>query len=232
MNARTRSAGACRTVPRVVRLTATLLVGTVVLTGCGLAGNRVASVTRPSSGLSGTDIGDVIARPVLALPDTDGRTFDLRQRPADELTAVFFGYTNCPDVCPTTMADLAAARRQLGGADRDHVRVVFVTEDPKTDTPAVLRRWLDRFDSTFVGLVGGDPRTEQALDALKAPRTEIVPASPTAPASDAPTHVNGTGETVEHAGSVYVFKAGKVVVYTGGTTSAQYAADFHQLLRG
>jgi len=211
------------------RSMAATLAATVLLTGCG-AGQRIAEVSGPAGGLSGTDVSDVIARPVLALRDTDGRSFDLQQRPVDELTAVFFGYTHCPDLCPTTMADLAAARRQLEASDQDHVRVVFVTEDPKTDTPTVLRSWLDRFDTSFVGLIGGDGRTETALDALKAPRTAIL-AVPTAMPSGEPDHVDGTGGTVQHAGSVYVFTAGRTVVYTGGTTAAQYAADFRALLR-
>lgn len=210
-----------------VPVAAVLLVGAALLTACG-AGAPVAEVSGAGSRLNGTEVGDVIARPALALSDTDGRTWDLQQRPAGELTAVFFGYTSCPDVCPTTMADLAAARRQLSAGDRGHVAVVFVTEDPATDTPPVLRRWLDRFDSSFIGLLGGGARTEQALDALKAPRTEIV-AVP-APAGSA-TAADGPAGTVEHGGSVYVFKAGEVVVYTGGTTAAQYAADFHELLQ-
>lgn len=185
-----------------------------------------------ADGLHGTEITGVIGRPALVLPDTDGRTFDLRDRPAEELTAVFFGYTRCPDVCPTTMADLAAAVRQLG-AQRDDVEVVFITEDPGTDTAPVLRRFLDAFDPSFTGLVGGNPATERALDTLKAPRTEIG-GRPTAGATHGThthgPHTTGAGQTIEHAGSVYVFHGDRAVVYTGGTTPAQYAEDFRTLL--
>lgn len=202
---------------------ALLLATTVSACGAGSSG-PVAEVAGGSGGLNGTDVSDVIARPPLSLIDTDGHTFALRHRPADELTVLYFGYTRCPDVCPTTMADLAAARRQLTGSDRSHLEVVFVTEDPATDTAPVMRRWLDAFDPAFVGLVGGDPATEATLDALKAPRTVITATAP--PGVTPPL----TGAVVQHTGSVYAFHAGQVVVYTDRTSPRDYAADFHAML--
>lgn len=213
-----------------LRTAALALAAASVLAGCaGQADQPVAVVhgQADSDGLHGTDISDVITRPVLSLPDTDGATFDLRRRPAGELTAVFFGYTRCPDVCPSTMADLAAAVRQLEDDRREDVNVVFVTEDPDTDTPRVLRAYLDRFDRSFTGLVGGSAATERALDALKATRTELrAPAPGATPGS----HTTGGGEEIDHAGSVYVFSGDRTVVYTGGTTPRQYAQDFRTLL--
>lgn len=179
--------------------------------GESLAGNGAV--------LRGTEVGAVIPRPELALEDTTGATFDLQQRPPEELTAVFFGYTRCPDVCPTTMADLAAARRALPPELRDKVQVVFVTEDPRVDTAPVVRRWLDGFDEDFIGLLGGGKRTRQVLSELKASPTEINRGAAAA-----------IGE-VEHVGSVYAFYGERVVVYTGGTTSQQYAEDFSELLQ-
>ncbi len=237
---------------RRLRLAVGLAAAVTALAACGSQGATSAgpggpvavgtggeSRTGDGTVLHGTDVSDVIPRPALTLPDTSGRTFDLRRRPDGELTALFFGYTNCPDVCPTAMADLAAARRQMTDADRQHVQVVFVTEDPKTDTGPLLRRWLDRFDPDFVGLTGGGARTRQALDALKAPRTEILP--PEAPATPHPhedgdahaghSHTTGSGQKVEHTGTVHVFLGDRVVLYSGGTTPTQYAADFAALLR-
>jgi len=215
-----------------LRLAAGLVLSAGLLSACASSGGPVASVSGSGSDLHGTEIGDVIPRPALALPATDGGVFDLQQRPQGELTALFFGYTNCPDVCPTTMADLAAARRQLNAADR---QVVFVTEDPATDTPTVLRSWLDRFDPSFTGLIGGNARTAQALDALKTSRTEIRPAPAATPhahnsAAGDDSHTTGGGRSVEHSGSVYAFTGDRVVVYTGGTTPSEYAADFRALL--
>jgi protein SCO1/2 len=70
-----------------------------------------------------------------------------------KVVVVFFGFTHCPDVCPTTMADLAQVKRQLG-KDGDRLQVIFVTVDPERDTPAVLGQYVPSFDPTFVGLTG------------------------------------------------------------------------------
>lgn len=204
-------------------LAALLLAGTLGACGTG-SGGPVAEVSGTSSGFNGTDISDVVQRPALRLTDTEGASFSLQDRPADELTVLFFGYTRCPDICPTTMADLAAARRQLSDADRKHLQVVFVTEDPATDTAPVLRRWLDAFDPAFTGLVGGDPQTEAALAAIKAPQTVITPTAPegvTAPLS---------GSVVQHGSSVYVFHGRQTLVYTDRTSPRDYAADWHAVL--
>lgn len=239
------------------RTAALALAASALLTSCAGQPEETIAVLHEGAradALHGTEITDVIGRPALVLQDTDGKTFDLRDRPAEELTAVFFGYTRCPDVCPSTMADLAAAFRQLDQAQREDVEVVFVTEDPDTDTAPVLRRYLDGFDRSFTGLVGGNSTTERALDALKATPTEIG-SRPTASATPVPTpgthtpgphthtpgthtpgththgtHTTGAGETIEHGGSVYVFRGDRAVVYTGGTTPAQYAEDFRTLL--
>lgn len=64
---------------------------------------------------------------------------------------LFFGFTSCPDVCPTTLATLARAHAQLA---RDDLQVVFISVDPETDTPAVITQYLALFDSTFIGLSG------------------------------------------------------------------------------
>ena len=129
-----------------------------------------------------------------------------------------FGYSHCPDTCPSTMADLAAARRRLPVEVRSRVSVVFVTEDPQVDTPEVLRAWLRGFDPSFVGLIGGNATTNAALKALRAPATEH-------------TDDAVVGESVEHTGSVYAFAGSRVVVYTGGTTPREYAEDLSRLLR-
>ena len=184
-------------------------LGAALVAGC--TGRPVATVSGPAPSLHATEVGDVIARPPLVLADTSLRRFDLAHRPAGELTLLFFGYTHCPDVCPTTMADLAAARRRLTAAQRDRVRVVFVTVDPRRDTPAVLRAWLNRFDPTFTGLIGG-PSSESVLTALKAPRTDL------------------TATPVSHAGSVYGFLSDRTLVWTGGDTPSAYAADLRTLL--
>jgi protein SCO1 len=70
-----------------------------------------------------------------------------------KVAVVFFGFTQCPDVCPTTLADMAAVKKRLG-ADGNRLQVLFVTLDPERDTPAVLAQYVAQFDPSFVGLTG------------------------------------------------------------------------------
>jgi protein SCO1/2 len=188
-----------------------------------------------ASPLHGTLVDPPLPRPAQVLRDTAGEHFSFADRPEDELSLLFFGYTHCPDVCPTTMADLASARAQLPASLRQRVTVVFVTEDPERDTPRSLRRWLDGFDPSFVGLRGGNKATEAMLDELYLPPTTLVekPEDPIEhPDNGAPHHHHGD-YGVEHAGVVYAFAPGDhMVIYTGGTRPSEYAADFTQLLRG
>ena len=78
-----------------------------------------------------------------------------------KVVAVFFGYTHCPDVCPTTLADFAAALRQLGPLG-DQVQVLFVTVDPQRDTPALLKLFVPAFDPRFLGMYT-DPASLAAI---------------------------------------------------------------------
>ena len=90
--------------------------------------------------------------PELALPATSGGEFRLsRQR--GKVIALTFGYTSCPDICPTVLAELAQVRLRLGAAAR-RVQVAYVTVDPERDSAARLRAYTEQFDKTFVGLTG------------------------------------------------------------------------------
>mgnify|MGYP002789635029 CR=1 FL=1 len=88
----------------------------------------------------------------LALTDHNGK----RRTLADfrgKVVTVFFGFTHCPDVCPTTLAEMALVAKELGG-DADRLQVLFVTVDPERDTPEVLRRYVPSFHPSFLGLYG------------------------------------------------------------------------------
>jgi len=222
---------------------ASLLIAVTLMTAWALSrpspspsGSLAAVVTADRARYVGTLLDPPPARPALRLPDTAGELFDLRARPPGEVTVLFFGYTNCDDICPTTMADLAAARRVLPDRARRHVTVVFITEDPERDTPAVLRPWLDAFDPAIVGLIGGNTSTRQVLDQLHLPASLRYKATEPAPHSHAPggpdhRHLRRSDYEVEHSGVVYAFgPARRAVLYTGGTTPAQYADDFARLL--
>jgi protein SCO1/2 len=102
------------------------------------------------------------AKPVIdfQLTDTAGRTFTRRDL-AGAPTLVFFGFTHCPDVCPTTLVQLAQVRRR---AAISGLRVLFVSVDPQRDTPPLLAQYVHAFDPQFQGLTG-DPRTIERLAA-------------------------------------------------------------------
>jgi protein SCO1/2 len=194
-------------------------------------------VVTDSSGsrLHGTLVYPPLPRPTQILRDTSGRAFSLADRPVDEVTVLFFGYTHCPDVCPTTMADLARARDQLSAPLQGQVTVVFVTEDPERDAPRSLRRWLDGFDPSFVGLRGGNTATEAMLEQLYLPETERRehPKDPIEHPDTGSKHHEHGDYAVEHAGVVYAFGPGRTtVIYSGGTKPSEYAVDFTKLLQG
>jgi protein SCO1/2 len=227
----------------------TLAALSLALTACGPSTNGSAGTSaageegsppvvmeqRSTTDLNGTVVDPPLPRPEQELRDTHGRRFSLDHRPADELTVLFFGYTHCPDVCPTTMADLAAARGQLPKPLQEDVTVVFVSEDPERDTPRTLRTWLDGFDPSFVGLRGGNRKTEAMLKDLYLPKTVRVedPEDPVQHPDDGGDHHEHGDYGVEHAGVVYAFAPGDVtVIYSGGTTPSEYAADFRKLLGG
>jgi protein SCO1 len=157
--------------------------------------------------------------PSTRLTDTDGRPYSLAASTTKRLTLVFFGYTHCPDECPTTMATLASAMLQLDDADRANVQVVFVTTDPARDTGPVIRSWLDHFSSAFVGVTG-------PLNTIKTVATDV--GVPVAKGRRLPSG----GYDVTHGTQVLGVDGKNTVpvVWTLGTTAPEFAHDIHQLL--
>jgi protein SCO1/2 len=98
------------------------------------------------------------------LAEAGGRVFDLAAE-RGRVVIVFFGFTNCPDVCPTTMADFVTVKRRLGPDRAPLVRFAFISVDPARDTPALARRYAAQFDSTFYGL-SADSATVAAVQRL------------------------------------------------------------------
>lgn len=156
------------------RLAAALAAAGLVLAGCASSGapaasgsSAPASVSGAAQKYAGVNLATPYRRPTFTLPDQAGRPFDFKAVTAGVPTLLFFGYTRCPDVCPTTMADIAVALRSVDKALATQVRVVFVTTDPAYDTSAVLGEYLHRFDADlpqkFIGLTG----TQAAIDAAQ-----------------------------------------------------------------
>lgn len=133
-------------------LAATAALG---LTACNGDGGKPAAVV--SGGTTAKPIVTLdspLEKPDLVLTDSNGKKYDLLERTKGHPTLIYFGYTNCPDVCPLTMANIAVAVKQLPKAEQKDLRVVFVTSDPERDTPAALKKWLNGINKDFVGLTG------------------------------------------------------------------------------
>lgn len=124
------------------------------LVACSDGTTRDAEARARESGLRGVALAEPRPAPDFTLADTRGREYRFRERTGGKLALLFFGYTNCPDICPVHMASLAAVLGDLPYRERRRVEVVFVTTDPARDTPERVRSWLDGFDPSFVGLVG------------------------------------------------------------------------------
>jgi len=197
---------------------AVLLVLTVLLAACGGGSEKVASLSAPDpSGLRGVRPDAPHPRPSFTLTDTSGAAYDFAARTGGRATILFFGYTECPDECPTAMADVASALRKAPEM-RDRVSVVFVTTDPKRDSPRVIRRWLDRFDESFVGLTGTPEQLAAAERAAHVPPSKLGPSGP-------------EGYDVAHSSLLLGYGANDRarVVYPPGAKVSDIAADLHLL---
>ena len=168
---------------------------------------------------NGIDITGAEYARELALPDVDGRQRSLADFKG-KVTVVFFGYTQCPDVCPTTMLELAEVKKALG-ADGARVQGVFVTVDPERDTPEVLKAYVNNFSPDFVALRGSLDQTKAAAKAFKVYFAKV------------PGNTEGS-YTVDHTAGSYVFDAqGKVRLFTRyGTGAEALKHDLQLLLAG
>ncbi len=128
----------------------------------------------------------------LSLTDANGRPRQLSDFKG-KVTLVFFGYTQCPDVCPTTLAELATVKRELG-KDGERVQGVFVSVDPQRDTPEVLKAYVANFDPGFVALTGTPEQIEAAAKSFKVFFAKV------------PGRTEGS-YTVDHTAGTYVFDA-------------------------
>ncbi len=147
----------------------------------------------------GTDISGSALGNDLGLADQDGKLRHLAEFKG-KVVAVLFGYTHCPDICPTTMADLARARRQLGERGKQ-MQVLFVTLDPARDSAEVLKRYVPSFDASFIGLRGDEAATKTVAQDFKVFFARQDSASK-------------AGYSIDHSGGIYVFdRQGRVRIY-------------------
>ena len=239
--------------PVARRLTAPLagaLLAGALLTGCaaGAATTSASTVPQPApspaAAFHGEEPRPVQERPSFVLRTTDGEAYDFAERTAGRPTLLYFGYTSCPDECPTAMADIAAALRTADPQVAGQTRVVLVTTDPDRDSGPVLRRWLDTFHTDYVGLTGTQAEVDAAQEAVgvaPAAKGGPVPTLPGRP--DEHVHAEGTaphthdgplGYGVGHADVIFAYDTEDrlPVMYPGGTRPSDLAADLPLLVPG
>ncbi|THA59318.1 SCO family protein [Streptomyces sp. A1136] len=157
---------------RTTRVTVAAFVAAaaLALTACGgepsKSGGSVNQITGTTKAGSATVLDRPFEKPDLVLTDTTGNPWNLREQTKGRPTLIYFGYTNCPDVCPLTMSNIAVARKALPKADQDKLQVVFVTTDPQRDTPESLGKWLKAQDPSFIGLTGDFATIQTAARSL------------------------------------------------------------------
>jgi protein SCO1/2 len=108
----------------------------------------------PAGYTGGSSLPKPYVMPEVSLTDTSGRAYNLATTPSKPVTLLFFGYTHCPDVCIAVLSDVSLALQRLTPADRDQIQLIFITTDPARDKEKRIRRYLDRFSPSYVGLTG------------------------------------------------------------------------------
>jgi protein SCO1/2 len=174
------------------------------------------------TGLAGPQIQPPVPKPDFILTTTDGKPFDFRKETEGKVALLFFGYTNCPDVCPVHLANIAAALKKLGPDENNGIRVVFVTNDPARDTPEKLRAWLDKFDERFIGLTGDSLALAAAMQQLRLGQPIMEPGT------------TPDNYTIGHSTLVLAFTRDNLahVVYPFGIRQADWAKDLQLLVKG
>lgn len=228
-----------------VRALAAACAAALLLAGCGSGGASSAPAPAPSAeAFHGVEPDPVPERPAFVLRTTSGERYDFQAETRGRPTLLYFGYTNCPDECPTAMADISAALRSTPADLRDQVQVVFVTTDPDRDTPQILREWLDKFSTDYVGLVGTQAEVDLAqrntglTPAKKGGDVPTLPGRPNEhvhkPGTAPHTHDRPLGYGVGHANVIFAFDTRDrlPVLYPGGVRPADIAADLPLLAQG
>ncbi len=199
---------------RLASLLAYALACTLALSACDPKG-----VPTPKTVFANTDITGLDYGKDFALTDHNGKPRTIADF-RGKLVFVFFGYTHCPDVCPTTLSEMAGIMKSLG-SDADKLQVLFVTLDPERDTPEVMAGYVPAFHPGFLGLYGDQPTTEKVARDFKIFLQRV-------PGKD------GKSYTIDHTASSYVFDAqGHIRLFVRhGQPEGALLKDLKQLLAG
>jgi len=184
----------------------------MALSGCDRLPGASGVASFKSTDITGADYGKV-----LELTDHTGRPRTLADF-RGKLVVLFFGFTQCPDVCPTTLATVTEALKQLG-PDADRVQVLFVTLDPARDSPTVLSGYVTAFDPRYLALYGDADATARTAKEFKIFVQKSAGSSP-------------SNYSLDHTASTYVLDGqGRLRLYMRhGQSSADIASDLRLLL--
>ena len=214
-----------RSAPFPIKVVTAVVAALFLVAACGSSQTRddsvVSGVTRSDhDGYAGIVLPKPYVVPSVSLTATDDSSFSLTRNTEGKLTLVFFGYTQCPDVCQVVMGTVASAYARLDRAEQAQVQVVFVTTDPGRDTTKVLRSYLDRLNPGFIGLTG----KIDDIDAAGKPMGVFIKKG---------AKLSSGGYEVSHTTEVIaVGRHGEApLVWTATTSPAQMAGDIDKLLK-
>lgn len=193
-----------------------ILVLALFAAGLGLQTWRANQPDQAAQGRAATVLPAPRPLPEFALLDQDGRPFN-RESMKGGWNLLFFGFTNCPDVCPNTLGLLRAVKTRLG-ADMP-LGVVFVSVDPARDSPAAMKEYVAYFDPAFVGATGADAELKKLADALYMPYARV-------PA--------GAAYQVEHSGALVLINAhaAAVAYFSPPLQVEPIVADLRTIVKG
>lgn len=194
-----------------------LLLALLSATALAACERGTSSDAASAAAFKGIDLTGADYAKDLRLNDHDGRPRSLADF-RGKVVVVFFGYTQCPDVCPTALAELVQARQALG-ADGARVQGVFVTVDPERDTPELLKAYMAAFDPSFIALRGTPEQTAAVARDFKVFYKKV-------PGKDG-------GYTIDHTAGLYVYDPqGRLRLFERHNTGAEaLASDLRLLLR-
>ena len=181
------------------------------------AGGVLTACSKGKPEFRGVDISEVDYARDFPLPDHNGQPRSIKDFNG-KVVVVFFGYTQCPDVCPTTMQEMAEVKRMLG-KDGDRLQAIFVTVDPERDTADMLKAYMGNFDPSFLALRGTPEQTAAVAKDFKIYYKKVDGKTP-------------TSYTMDHSAGSYIYDTqGRLrVYYRYGSGVEALAADVRTLL--
>ena len=189
--------------------------GATLLAGC----DKLGFSSAPKASFQGVDLTGAAYARGFSLPDQNGKTRTLEDF-RGKVVVVFFGFTQCPDVCPTTLAELAQVKKALG-PDGDKVQGVFVTVDPGRDKPELLKAYLESFDPGFVALRGSPEQLKETAKEFKIYYAKVPGKTP-------------DSYTMDHTAASFLFDPqGRVRVFSRyGAGASALMGDIKALIAG